>query len=315
MSISVAESLIECSQYDGKDMARRFSEAFFHNPTRGYGGTVKNTFVALQESDYEDIYEPAKCVFGGAGSLGNGAAMRAAPLGMFGHGLPADDLIELVRQSSLITHAHPFGYNGAILQALAVNQALKLTPEEGSTQLSEQKTIEFLDYLIEKMITIEESSPKAAPPSGRQRLNKHHELSNTPFTDSLKKMKEVLSDKSEEGSTFGPDDAAVTFGNSVSAHKSVPTAIYSVLRAHKPISYFETDDLLVRTLFMSVAVGGDTDTIASMACSIFGAFYGEEAIQPILKQRCESNAKMTELADKLYDKVSARHSNLEQASQ
>lgn len=58
--------------------------------------------------------------FGGQGSMGNGSAMRVAPLGAYF----ADDLERCVleaRASSLVTHAHPEGVAGAIAVAIAAS--------------------------------------------------------------------------------------------------------------------------------------------------------------------------------------------------
>src|SRR6266699_4849057 len=63
--------------------------------------------------------------FGGQGSMGNGSAMRVAPLG----GYFADDLercAEESRASSLVTHTHPEGVAGAIAVAVAAAVAWQL---------------------------------------------------------------------------------------------------------------------------------------------------------------------------------------------
>ena len=89
-------------------------------------------------------------------------------------------------------------------------------------------------------------------------------------------------------------------GNDVSALKSVPSAIYSVLRAQKPIESFPTDNPFVRTLYFSISLGGDTDTIASMACSIAGALYGNDVIPESLQKRSEDIDIFLKYCDELY---------------
>lgn len=44
-------------------------------------------FAKLRESKYEDPFGPAKAQFNGAGSYGNGGAMRIAPAGVFGYSM------------------------------------------------------------------------------------------------------------------------------------------------------------------------------------------------------------------------------------
>lgn len=304
MTISVADSLIECTKFDAADMARRFTEEFLRYPNRGYGTAVKDTFLALRESDYENVFEPAKHQFKGSGSLGNGAAMRVSPVGLFAYGLSNDELIELARNQSLITHTNPHGYNGAILQALAVNQALLFNLKQSEDCDSKEfDTGAFLDTLIHEMEVIEEKSPSAKESN---RLSKEN-IGPTPYTDSLKKMKAVLSDLSLGKDDMSSEQVVSAFGNRVSAHKSVPTAIYAALRAHKPIANFETDNQFLRTLFLSISFGGDTDTIGSMACSIAGALYGHDLINPILIKRCEANERITQMADRLLECVTKRN--------
>jgi len=58
------------------------------------------------------------------GSLGNGAAMRVAPLSLlFAH--KNEQLIQAVALASSVTHAHPIGIQGAQLIASAVDAALR----------------------------------------------------------------------------------------------------------------------------------------------------------------------------------------------
>lgn len=43
----------------------RFTEEYFANPQRGYGGSVSNVFTALKNSQYVDVYGPAAKQFNG----------------------------------------------------------------------------------------------------------------------------------------------------------------------------------------------------------------------------------------------------------
>jgi ADP-ribosylglycohydrolase len=67
----------------------------------------------------------AASAFGGLGSMGNGGAMRVAPLGAYF----ADDLLRVVEQarvSALVTHTHPEGVAGTIAIAIAAAKAWQL---------------------------------------------------------------------------------------------------------------------------------------------------------------------------------------------
>jgi len=120
MMIGVAESLIRLKGFEGADMARTFIQNY--DPARGYGPGTEAALTRLRAGEqWEDA---SRAVFGGAGSYGNGAAMRIAPVGLFYY----DDLNQLrtiAYQSSHITHAHELGKEGAALQAVAVAFAVR----------------------------------------------------------------------------------------------------------------------------------------------------------------------------------------------
>lgn len=56
-----------------------------------------------------------------------------------------------------------------------------------------------------------------------------------------------------------------------------------------------------RTIQYAISLGGDTDTIASMAGAIAGAYLGEIPISESLKKHCEFREEMLKLADDLYE--------------
>lgn len=312
MMKSVAESLISCKEFNGKDLATRFTQEYVAHRKRGYGANVIDIFHAWNESGLQDephVWEPAKRQFNGSGSLGNGAAMRIHPVACYGYHMSHESLIQLAKNCSLLTHTHPYGYNGAILQTLAVRRALEHfgNASSGDTKFSSS---DFLDDLIQKMRIIEETSPEPqVDPERKLSVLKKHKAasdvpSKTPFTDKLVKMQKLMTDKTQGTSDLSPEEVAVMFGNNVSALGSVPTAIYSFLRAHDPLKDYETDDIFLRTLYFAISVGGDTDTIASMACSITGALYGEACIKSILKRHCEFSDDVLKIADQIFDSIS-----------
>lgn len=95
-----------------------------------------------------------------------------------------------------------------------------------------------------------------------------------------------------------PSDEEVinTLGHSVNALYSVPTALYCFLK------YAQTSTDPFRTMLeYTISLGGDTDTIASMACALGGAYYSDTNIAENLKTRCEGSEEMIQLADQLYE--------------
>lgn len=58
---------------------------------------------------------------------------------------------------------------------------------------------------------------------------------------------------------------------------------------------------LERTIVYAISMGGDTDTIASMAGAIAGAYYGIDAVSETWRAMCEGTEYAVQLADGLYD--------------
>lgn len=75
--------------------------------------------------------------------------MRVSPVALFGHKKSSNEIIEMAKQSALITHSHKQGIDGTVLQALAVHAALLMDPEHPLN------TQDFISNLIDKMKAIE----------------------------------------------------------------------------------------------------------------------------------------------------------------
>ncbi len=124
MMKGVLESLlVNNGEFNGLHMAKTFVENYDYR--RGYGSGA--TSVLMQIKDGLPWDRPAKEAFYGAGSFGNGAAMRICPVGLLYHKNLAR-LETVVDQVSVITHTHPLGREGALLQAYAVALAVQEDP-------------------------------------------------------------------------------------------------------------------------------------------------------------------------------------------
>ena len=86
------------------------------DPSRSYGLSIYEMMRAVEEGG--NLRELAAQTFDGAGSWGNGAAMRVAPLGAWFTGDPAR-ATEQAEISARVTHTHPEGVAGAIATAVA----------------------------------------------------------------------------------------------------------------------------------------------------------------------------------------------------
>jgi len=116
MAIAILEVLTQRGGVEQDALAAAFVRRFEADMERGYGPMAY--WLLFQLTRGHDWRAVSKQVFSGQGSLGNGAAMRAAPIGAYFF----DDLAEAARQaqlSAVITHAHPDGQAGAIAVVVA----------------------------------------------------------------------------------------------------------------------------------------------------------------------------------------------------
>ncbi|MCY1018110.1 ADP-ribosylglycohydrolase family protein [Pyxidicoccus sp. MSG2] len=116
MALSVVQVLEDHGRVDQDALARLFARRYRLDKNRGYGGTAHDILQKLGIG--LPWHEVSSEVFEGQGSMGNGGAMRVAPLGAYFAG----DLARVVaeaRASAEVTHMHPEGQAGAIAIAVA----------------------------------------------------------------------------------------------------------------------------------------------------------------------------------------------------
>jgi poly(ADP-ribose) glycohydrolase ARH3 len=139
LTMALTESLLACDGFVGEDMADRFVAAWQDQPERGYGSNVVMAFGnVLRGMDWEVA---AKAQFGGSGSYGNGGAMRVAPVALWAYP-DLDETIRLARETAKVTHTHPVGVEGAVIQAVAVHHSLK-------AEFDPDRMLADLDDLVE----------------------------------------------------------------------------------------------------------------------------------------------------------------------
>ena len=132
MATSIVEVLAEHGTIDRDALAAAFVRRFESEPDRGYGGGAFDLLTRVAKG--ASWRDESAALFNGVGSFGNGAAMRAAPIGA----CFAPDLervqVEALR-SAEPTHAHPDGAAGAV--AVAIAAALARTHHPRATFLAE----------------------------------------------------------------------------------------------------------------------------------------------------------------------------------
>ncbi|MEU6039886.1 ADP-ribosylglycohydrolase family protein [Actinomadura sp. NPDC047616] len=118
MACSVLDVLARFGEIDQNILARAFAERA--EPHRNYGyGALQFIDGVRRGGEWRVL---SRRLFDGAGSWGNGGAMRIAPLGAWFH----DDLEQAAAQAaaaSEVTHAHPEGVAGAVAVAVAAAHA------------------------------------------------------------------------------------------------------------------------------------------------------------------------------------------------
>jgi ADP-ribosylglycohydrolase len=116
MALSIVDVLSERGSIDQDLLAALFAARYRFDRRRGYGGAAHGILTRI--SSGVPWREAASSAFGGLGSMGNGGAMRAAPIGAYFF----DDfeaVTENARLSAEVTHAHLEGQSGAIAVAIA----------------------------------------------------------------------------------------------------------------------------------------------------------------------------------------------------
>ncbi len=116
MAISVIETLNKFGYINQDDLAHRFSQKYIQEPNRGYGS---NTGRVLRDIHQGISWEEASSSsFSGMGSMGNGGAMRAGPIGAYFFDNYERAAYE-AKAASQITHSHLEAQAGAMAVAVA----------------------------------------------------------------------------------------------------------------------------------------------------------------------------------------------------
>lgn len=187
MTLALAESIIQSGKVNPEDIAKQF--CLTCDLTRGYAiGTIKAVLALRAGMKW---YEVGRIVFEN-GSFGNGAAMRVSPVGLFYHH-DLEGLRMAAMEQANITHVHPLGQWGAVMQAHSVGLAVSQNPK------GPFKKEQFISDLREILW--------AGPIEYMRALNKIEEMV------ALGKKLEAL-------------QVVRSLGNGVEAHFSVPSACY-----------------------------------------------------------------------------------------
>lgn len=189
MTLAVGEIMqkrLYCDKDEIIDTLKRWGRAY---PNRGYGGRFSNWLFSDKRESYK--------------SYGNGAAMRISAVGWYGRS--EEEVKELSRLVTEVTHSHIEGLKGAEVVAMCIYYARK------------GKSKEFIKNYAKDYYNLD----------------------------------------------FNYETLKATYKFNETCQETVPQAIYCFLISN------DFEDCL-RT---SISIGGDSDTLAAISCSIAEAYY------------------------------------------
>lgn len=199
---------------------------------------------------------------GGSGKPTNGAAMRAAPLGIWWASERPDreEAVHVLREILGITHRHPCSLVAGIAQAYAVKQTV-------DTDADTFDGHSFFRKVLDRTMWIEDQFD-GADTRNSERLG-------------------MLAGHLQE---YPLDLAEICEGTGISAHESWPYAVAMVARGPR---------LVEATLLSGINVGGDADTTGAMMGALIGGLNGWETFPEEWRDGLEASDELLNQADEL----------------
>ena len=248
----MVESFVHCRGFDPADYARRIADLFAEQRVVGRGRATTEAAARLANGI------PWSEAGVAAPYAGNGAAMRAAPVGwMFPFNEAA--LLRTAQDQARITHTDPRAVAGSVAIAGAVALALRARP--GTLRADA-----MIDALARWLRPVE--------PSFADEVDKLHTLRLRDPEDAVWLISRAgrRPNEADGNGRWPPSEGTI----SPYVVPSVLWSLYSFLRS--PDDYFEA-------VSTAIGGGGDTDTTAAMTGAISGAYLGLEAIPRPLAER------------------------------
>jgi ADP-ribosylglycohydrolase len=276
MTIAVARALIRSGHDDVDALMRTMTDEFVawsQSPdnNRAPGGACMNGCRQLARGvPWREA--------GARDSKGCGAAMRAAPVGLFF----ADDIDALVRVAaaqSALTHRHPTGIASSVAAAAAVAHVVR----EGSLAGLVSFTRRCVERLDEELLVASGCAVELASSIG------------------IREMSAAL-DATERVADVESDDPCELLGGAWIGEEAVATALWCVLRAKGDFR---------ESVLRGANSSGDSDSIACIAGSIAGALVGFDGIDATWTSRVEKTAMLDELARALDRVKRGKHETAE----
>ena len=200
-------------------------------------------------------------------SKGCGAAMRAAPVGLYFAG-DVDALVRVSAAQSSLTHRHPTGIASSVAAAAPVAHVLREKTLDGVLAFT-RGCVEKLDQAL--LVEVGCAEGLAADIGVREML-------------------EAL-DRTEAALAEDTDDVCSLLGGAWIGEQAVACALYCVLKAKGDFR---------EAVLRGANSSGDSDSIACIAGSIAGALVGAEQISADWVARVEKTAMLDALARAMH---------------
>ncbi len=253
-----------------------------HAGTDRLMATLAREFVAWAASPANDRAPGGACMTGCralaagaswreagvANSKGCGAAMRAAPFGLYFAG-DVEALVRAAAAQSALTHRHPTGIASSVAAAAAVATALRSESLNGLAAAVRA----HVEHVDEATLLEAGCEPALA-----------RSIGNRQMLAALDRLEQTLAVET--------DDVCSVLGGAWVGEEAVATALWCVLRAQSDFR---------AAVLMGANSSGDSDSIACIAGAIAGAAWGLPAIDATWVRDVESSALLDALARSLYE--------------
>ena len=252
MTFCTMDSL--CGGYDLDDMMKKFCDWMFRAEYTPWGTVFDSgisTRIALNK--YMDGRPVLECGGRDERSNGNGSLMRILPMVFFQREKYGDflhsarkELIVPIHEVSAMTHAHPISMVGCGIYAQLIDALIRCREENADMEMVRAKWAEDLEIIWNDY--------------GWHNCGNLYE--DPDFTDALEEYERLLT---LEKFVNLPEDEIMSTG-------------YVVYTLEAAIWCFLNTDNYRDCVLKAVNLGNDTDTVAAVAGSFAGIFYGTQGI-------------------------------------
>lgn len=267
----VAESLLQCREFDSVDLVQRFS----------HENAVRNRFSNIQSAkNYGEgrMTSPDNLSVRERYQMDT-VALRTVPFAMFYYSDIAT-AVEAVKESIHIWQRPRDSGISALLHCLATHLALQFDP------IRPLNVDLFLDRLMSAMAEVE---------AGMERSNRPGPVVVNKDKWSLKKLEAI---REMLRLHYDVQKAAPKLDDKTLESSSVPLAIYTFLQAQQQKTEMPKN-FIERVLRNAISVSQTGDALASLSCSLIGSFHGIEDVPIALRKRCQGLQETVSLANRL----------------